>query len=164
LRVDRGLKLAARRFLQSGAGLSGAEYDGDMNDLRRIGIAVPDDLLTNFDRLIDRRGYANRSEAFRDLMRDAMMGETVSNVKEQVVGTLTLVYDHNLRLLNERLLKQQHEHHGQIISALHVHLDASNCLEVLVLRGTAGQVQHIADGLIAAKGVRHGKLTLTTAF
>jgi CopG family transcriptional regulator, nickel-responsive regulator len=134
-----------------------------MTDLRRIGIAIPDDLLTGFDLLIDRRGYANRSEAFRDLMRDALIQETVSKAREEVVGTLTLVYDHNIRLLNDRLLKQQHEHHHQIISALHVHLDHDNCLEVLVLRGASGDVQRIADGLIAAKGVRHGKLTMTTA-
>lgn len=134
-----------------------------MSELRRIGIAIPDDLLTVFDQLIDRRGYTNRSEAFRDLMRDALLQETVSKSKEEVVGTLTLVYDHNVRQLSDRLVKQQHDHHHQIISTLHVHLDHDNCLEVLILRGSAGDVQHIADGLIAAKGVRHGKLTLTTA-
>ncbi len=134
-----------------------------MNDLRRIGVAIPDELLTSFDRLIDRRGYANRSEAFRDLMRDALLQESVAVPEREVVGTLTLVYDHNVRQLNDRLLKQQHNHHHQIVSTLHVHLDHDNCLEVLVLRGSAAGVQGIADSLIAAKGVRHGKLTLTTS-
>jgi CopG family nickel-responsive transcriptional regulator len=132
-----------------------------MNDLARIGVAVPSDLLESFDSLIERRGYANRSEAFRDLMRDSLVQETVSQPKQEVVGTLTLVYDHHARQLQDRLIGQQHEHFHQIISTLHVHLDHDNCLEVLILRGKAGDIQEIADRLIAAKGIRHGKLTLT---
>ena len=133
-----------------------------MSELSRIGVAIPEKLLADFDRLIGKRGYANRSEAFRDLIRNELIGETVAQRGQEVVGTLTLVYDHHVRQLGERLTDIQHEHHHQIVSTLHVHLDHDNCLEVLVLRGRASEVQRIGDQLIAAKGVRHGKLTLTT--
>lgn len=132
-----------------------------MNNLARIGVAVPDDLLEKFDQLIEQRGYANRSEAFRDLIRDALVQEIVVQPKQEVVGTLTLVYDHHARQLQERLIGQQHDHFEQIVSTLHVHLDHDNCLEVLVLRGEGTDVKAIADRLIAAKGIRHGKLVLT---
>jgi len=134
----------------------------DLSELSRIGVAIPEKLLADFDRLIGKRGYANRSEAFRDLIRNELIGETVAQRGQEVVGTLTLVYDHHVRQLGERLTDIQHEHHHQIVSTLHVHLDHDNCLEVLVLRGRASEVQRIGDQLIAAKGVRHGKLTLTT--
>lgn len=133
-----------------------------MSELSRIGVAIPEKLLEDFDRLISKRGYANRSEAFRDLIRDELIGETVAQPAQEVVGTLTLVYDHHVRQLGDRLTEMQHAHHHQIISTLHVHLDHDNCLEVLVLRGRSTDVQRIADQLIAAKGVRHGRLTLTT--
>jgi CopG family nickel-responsive transcriptional regulator len=131
-------------------------------DLSRIGIAIPASLLREFDRSIRRKGYATRSEAFRDLIRDHLIQEAVAQPDQEVVGTLTLVYDHHVRQLSDRLTQMQHEHHHQIISTLHVHLDHNNCLEVLILRGEAAQVRKIADLLIAAKGIHHGKLTLTT--
>ncbi len=131
-------------------------------DLSRIGIALPAPLLHEFDRSIRRKGYATRSEAFRDLIRNDLIQEAVAQPDQEVVGTLTLVYDHHVRQLSDRLTQMQHEHHHQIISTLHVHLDHNNCLEVLILRGEAGQVRKIADLLIAAKGIHHGKLTLTT--
>ncbi len=131
-------------------------------DLARIGVAIPGNLLHEFDRSIARKGYATRSEAFRDLIRDELIQETVSLPEQEVVGTLTLVYDHHVRELSGRLTQMQHEHHHQVISTLHVHLDHRNCLEVLVLRGQAAQLRKIADRLIAAKGIHHGKLTLTT--
>jgi CopG family transcriptional regulator, nickel-responsive regulator len=131
-------------------------------DLARIGVAIPGNLLREFDRSITRKGYATRSEAFRDLIRDELIQETVALPEQEVVGTLTLVYDHHVRQLSDRLTQMQHEHHHQVVSTLHVHLDHRNCLEVLVLRGQAAQVRKIADRLIAAKGIHHGKLTLTT--
>jgi CopG family nickel-responsive transcriptional regulator len=130
-------------------------------ELCRIGVAIPADLLGEFDALIERKGYATRSEAFRDLIRDALIQEEVARGEQKAVGTLTLVYDHHVRQLGERLTEIQHDHHQQVISTLHVHLDHSQCLEVLVLRGKAGEIRRIADKLIAAKGVQHGKLTLT---
>ncbi|GIU78458.1 MAG: putative nickel-responsive regulator [Bryobacteraceae bacterium] len=133
-----------------------------MGALARIGVAIDEDLLKKFDALIERRGYTNRSEAFRDLIRDALVQDKAAAPEAEVVGTLTLVYDHHVRQLQERLTHMQHEHHTEIISALHVHLDHHHCLEVLVLRGRSARVRQIADRLIATKGVQHGRLTLTS--
>lgn len=134
-----------------------------MGELSRIGVALPKDLLDQFDALISRQGYGNRSEAFRDLMRDALVQEKVAQPKVDVIGTLTLVYDHHVRQLNDRLIGTQHDHYHQVVSTIHVHLDHDNCLEVLILRGQRSEIQKVADKLIATRGVRHGKLTLTTA-
>lgn len=132
-----------------------------MSELCRIGVAIDGDLLTQFDGLLERKGYANRSEAFRDLIRDALVREETSDPESESVGTLTLVYDHHVRLLADKLTGMQHDHYREIISTLHVHMDHDNCLEVLVLRGRAGTVRQIADRLISTKGVKHGRLTLT---
>lgn len=129
--------------------------------LCRIGVAIDADLMEKFDRHIEGRGYTNRSEAFRDLIRDELISQHSQPVGASVVGTLTLVYDHHVRTLSEKLTGMQHEHHDSIVSTLHVHLDHDNCLEVLVLKGKSGEVRSIADRLISTKGVRHGKLTLT---
>jgi CopG family nickel-responsive transcriptional regulator len=131
--------------------------------LSRLGISVPTALLDRFDASIASKGYASRSEAYRDLMRNALIEVFVATPKQQVIGTLTLVYNHHVRQVNDRLTEMQHGHHNQIVSTIHVHLDHDNCLEVLILRGRAREVQQIAEALIATKGVRHGKLTLTTA-
>ncbi len=133
-----------------------------MGELSRIGVAIDDELLERFDRLIAERGYTNRSEAFRDLIRDELVEKTWESPESQVVGTVTLVYDHHVRLLNEKLTAIQHEFHHSILSTLHVHLDHDNCLEVLVVRGRAGDVTRVADVLISTKGVKHGRLTITT--
>jgi CopG family nickel-responsive transcriptional regulator len=134
-----------------------------MSQLSRIGVAIDSDLLEKFDKLISRRGYANRSEAFRDLIRDELIQQHAEKPDAQVVGTVTLVYDHHVRQLGERLTGMQHDHYHQILSTLHVHLDHDNCLEVLIVKGRAADVRRIAGGLIATKGVKHGRLTLTTA-
>lgn len=126
-------------------------------------MAIDGDLLERFDQLNARRGYANRSEAFRDLIRNELAGEATMKPSAHVVGTLTLIYDHNVRQLADRLTDMQHEHHREIVSTLHVHLDAHNCLEVLVLRGRCARVREIADRLIATKGVQQGRLTLAVA-
>ncbi|SRR5579871_623502 len=133
-----------------------------MGELSRIGVAIDSDLLRKFDRLIGGRGYTNRSEAFRDLIRDALIQQTAEKPDSQVVGTLTMVYDHHVRALSERLTEIQHESHHHVISALHVHLDHDHCLEVLVLKGKAASVRKLADALISIKGVQHGSLTITT--
>jgi CopG family nickel-responsive transcriptional regulator len=134
-----------------------------MGQLSRIGVAIDSELLDQFDRLIAQRGYTNRSEAFRDLIRDELVEKTWESPHSNVVGTVTLVYDHHVRLLNEKLTDLQHDYHRSILSTLHVHLDYDNCLEVLVVRGKAGEVQRIADVLISTKGVKHGRLTITTS-
>jgi CopG family nickel-responsive transcriptional regulator len=134
-----------------------------MGKLSRIGVAIDSELLEQFDRLNTQRGYTNRSEAFRDLIRDELVQKAWESPDSAVVGTVTLVYDHHVRLLNEKLVDLQHEFHRSILSTLHVHLDHDNCLEVLVVRGRASAVQKIADALISTKGVKHGRLTITTS-
>jgi CopG family transcriptional regulator, nickel-responsive regulator len=131
--------------------------------LERIGVAIDGPLLSRFDELIARRGYGNRSEAFRDLIRAELLKETAENPGALVTGTITLLYDHHVRLLSERLTSLQHDHHHSILSTLHVHLDHDNCLEVIVVKGKSSDVRKIADQLIAAKGVKHGKFTVTSA-
>lgn len=133
-----------------------------MGELSRIGVAIDTELLEKFDRLIERRGYANRSEAFRDLIRDQLIETARQQPDSEVVGTVTLVYDHHVRMLNEKLTDMQHDHYHSILSTLHVHLDHDNCLEVLVLKGKTRAVEKLADALISTKGVKHGRLTITT--
>ncbi len=133
-----------------------------MSDLSRIGVAIDSDLLEKFDRLIASRGYTNRSQAFRDLIREELVQKTWERPDSNVVGTVTLVYNHHVRMLNEKLTDLQHSHFHHILSTLHVHLDHDNCLEILVVKGKAGLVKKIADALISTKGVKHGQLTLTS--
>ena len=133
-----------------------------MSDLARIGVAIDSDLLAKFDQLIGQRGYTNRSEAFRDLIRDELVEKSWESPESDVVGTVTLVYDHHVRMLSDKLMDMQHDYHRNIISTLHVHLDHDNCLEVLIVKGKASQVQKVAGALISTKGVKHGRLTITT--
>jgi CopG family transcriptional regulator, nickel-responsive regulator len=133
-----------------------------MGELSRIGVAIDSDLLQKFDDLIASRGYTNRSEAFRDLIRDELVEKSWEAPDRKVVGTVSLVYDHHIRLLNKKLTDLQHEHFHHVLSTLHVHLDHDHCLEVLVVRGKASEVKRLADTLIATKGVKHGRLTITT--
>ncbi|MGA2329239.1 MAG: nickel-responsive transcriptional regulator NikR [Bryobacteraceae bacterium] len=134
-----------------------------MGELSRIGVAIDSDLLKKFDDLIAKRGYTNRSEAFRDLIREELVEQAWESPERKVVGTVSIVYDHHVRLLSERLTDLQHEYYHHVLSTLHVHLDHDHCLEVLVVRGKAGEVKKIADTLIATKGVKHGRLTITTS-
>jgi CopG family transcriptional regulator, nickel-responsive regulator len=134
-----------------------------MGGLSRIGVAIDTDLLDKFDALIAERGYTNRSEAFRDLIRDELVEKTWETPESQVVGTVTLVYDHHVRMLSDKLTDIQHDHHRYILSTLHIHLDHHHCLEVLIVRGKAADVRKIADVLISTKGVKHGRLTITTS-
>jgi CopG family transcriptional regulator, nickel-responsive regulator len=133
-----------------------------MSELARIGVAIDSSLLARFDELITQRGYTNRSEAFRDLIRGELVQKSWESPEAEVVGTVTLVYNHHVRMLSDKLNDMQHDHHKNILSTMHVHLDHDNCLEVIVVKGEAKNVQRIADGLISTKGVKHGYLTLTT--
>jgi CopG family transcriptional regulator, nickel-responsive regulator len=134
-----------------------------MGETVRFGISIDDKLLKSFDLLIEEKGYLNRSEAIRDLIRASLVELKWEKGDDETVGTVTLVYNHHVRDLSDKLTEQQHTHHDQIVSSLHVHLDAHNCLEVLVVRGKAWEVKKIADELIGVKGVKHGKLVMTTA-
>jgi len=133
-----------------------------MNNVIRFGVSIDEKLLDRFDALINEKGYVNRSEAIRDLIRDMLVKEDVSDPNSEVIGTLTLVYSHDVREIADKLNDLQHDNYKYIISSVHVHMDEHNCLEVLLMRGTAQQVKKIADNLLAIKNVRHGKLTVTT--
>ena len=133
-----------------------------MSETIRFGISINDRLLERFDSLIEEKGYVNRSEAIRDLIRNALVEEAWSKEDEEAVGTVSLVYDHHTRDLADKLTEHQHSHHKEIVSSLHVHLDAHHCLEVVVLKGKARDIKRLAEELIGTKGVKHGKLMTTT--
>jgi len=133
-----------------------------MAETVRFGISIDERLLSRFDALIDDKGYSNRSEAIRDLIRNALVEEDWAKENREAVGTVSLVYDHHTRDLSDKLTEHQHSHHKEIISALHVHLDAHHCLEVVVLKGKAKKIKKLAEELIGTKGVKHGKLMTTT--
>jgi CopG family nickel-responsive transcriptional regulator len=131
-----------------------------MSELVRFGVAIDGDLLAKFDERLAARGYSNRSEAIRDLIRDDLV-EAVADAGGVVAGSLTLVYDHHARDLSEKLTEMQHALGEQVVSTLHVHLDHDHCLEVVVMRGPAAALKGAAERILATKGVVHGKLTLT---
>ncbi|MDY6849091.1 MAG: nickel-responsive transcriptional regulator NikR [Geoalkalibacter sp.] len=133
-----------------------------MAETTRFGISIDGRLLQQFDDLIESKGYDNRSEAIRDLIRNALVEQQWSGDDEETVGTVTLVYDHHTRDLADRLTEHQHSHHEAVISTLHVHLDAHHCLEVVVVKGRTSEVRRLADELIGTKGVKHGKLVTST--
>ena len=118
--------------------------------------------MRQLDDMTAEKGYTNRSLAIADMIRDQLVEHRQKTGSEEIAGTITLVYDHHKQHVQETLTDIQHDHHDLIISSLHVHLDHHNCLEVLIVRGKAASVKRIADELIAAKGVKHGKLTVTT--
>lgn len=132
-----------------------------MNTLARFGVSLDQDLLAEFDRLIERRSYTNRSEAIRDLIRDSLVGQAWDENRE-TVATITFVYDHHVPDLARRLTSIQHDFQGHIMAGMHVHLDHDHCLEVLVARGKGAAIRAVADALLSVKGVKHGKLTMTT--
>lgn len=135
---------------------------GFMSELIRFGISLDNDLQSQFDALISTKGYANRSEAIRDLIRAALVEDEWNTEDNEVVGTITLIYDHHFSDFIDRLTGAQHDHMNEIVSTMHVHLDHHNCLEVLAVRGKPAVIKKLADGLIGMKGVKHGKLVTTT--
>ena len=134
-----------------------------MNNVIRFGVSIDEKLLKRFDNLISDKGYMNRSEAIRDLIRDFLVSEEISEPDTEAIGTLTIIYSHDVREISDRLNEVQHSYYGNIISTVHLHLDSHNCLEVLLLKGKTGIVRAIADQLLSIKNVRHGKLTITTS-
>jgi len=131
-------------------------------ELSRFGVSCDRKLLLEFDRLTRAQGYRNRSEALGKLMRDHVLQEHAQGEAE-VVGTVTLVYDHHRRELSDQLIGLQHRHHAQILSTLHIHLNHAECLEVIILRGQARLVREVADRLISTRGVTHGRLIISAA-
>jgi CopG family transcriptional regulator, nickel-responsive regulator len=132
-----------------------------MSKLTRTGVSIEEDLLEKFDRRIAARGYKNRSEALRDLIRDSLVSDEIDR-NRPVVATLSMIYDHHSPNLSDKLNEIQHHSHGNVLAATHVHLDADNCLEVVIMKGRSGEIQHLADHMLAMRGVKHGKLVVTT--
>ncbi len=127
----------------------------------RFGISLDKDLLDKFDRLIREKNYTNRSEAFRDLIREDLVRAEWKKNKE-IVGAITLIYDHHKRELVNKLMDIQHDFGGIIISSQHIHLDHNNCLEIIAVKGSSKEAQKLADSLKSVKGVKHGTLSLST--
>jgi len=132
-----------------------------MDKIVRIAMSLEPELLDDFDRLAGTRGYQTRSEAIRDLIRGALVEEQWKDADADVVGTITLIYDHNKSGVQEKLMDLQHRHHSSISSTTHVHMDQEQCLEVMIICGKASAVKKLADLLIAIKGVEFGHLTMT---
>ncbi|WP_324735889.1 nickel-responsive transcriptional regulator NikR [Thermococcus sp. SY098] len=133
-----------------------------MKKIVRFGVSIPQDLLAKFDKIIDEKGYTNRSEAIRDLIRDFIVRHEWEVGDEEVAGTITIVYNHDEAEVVKELLDLQHDYINEIVSSLHVHMDEHNCLEVVVVKGKATRIKKIAERLISLKGVKHGKLVMTT--
>jgi CopG family nickel-responsive transcriptional regulator len=137
-----------------------------MSDITRFGVSLDAELLKEFDEFIKGKGYQNRSEAIRDLIRDILVErEWESEIEERDgdhMAVVSIVYDHHQSDLQNRLTETQHSHHGVVHSTLHIHLDRDNCLEILVLKGGAKDIISLGDNLISTRGVRHGKMILTT--
>jgi CopG family transcriptional regulator, nickel-responsive regulator len=130
------------------------------NSTVRFSVSLPAKLLDDLDRMTVTRGQASRSAAMADMIRERLVEQRQQLGNEEMAGTITLIYDHHKRLLQQTLTAIQHDHHSLIVSTTHVHLDHSNCLEVLILRGKGREIRRIADALVTAKGVRHGRLTI----
>lgn len=132
-----------------------------MSEAVRFSVSLSEELLEDFDKLLTDRRYTNRSEGIRDLIRDCLVQDEIQSNKE-VVGVVTIVYDHHVRELTNTLISKQHDTSAKVISSMHVHLDHHNCLEVIVARGKGKVIRQFADGLIGVRGVKHGKLTITS--
>lgn len=134
-----------------------------MKKIVRFGVSLDHHLLVDFDKVVRRRRYATRSEALRDLIRDQLVDQDwAGEADRETVATITFVYDHHVRNLTGKLTRIQHDFQGRIMAGMHVHLDHDHCLEVLVVKGKASQIREVADALVSVKGVKHGKLTMTT--
>ena len=131
-----------------------------MEPITRFGVSIEPSLLKQFDAVIQKMGYSSRSEAIRDMIRKTISERHLKDEKRDVIGTITLVYDHKIGDVPDKLLHIQHGHHTEIRLTSHIHLDEHNCLEVLVVYGMAGSVKKIADGIKAIKGVMHCELVV----
>jgi CopG family nickel-responsive transcriptional regulator len=132
-----------------------------MEKITRFGVSIEPELLKKFDKLIKKKNYSNRSEAIRDIIRKNLIINENQNPNIDAIGTLTMIYNHNTRNLNKKLLDIQHNHHHEILSTTHIHIDHNNCLEILVLKGKIGSIRKLADSLKALKGIKHGELVIT---
>ncbi len=133
-----------------------------MSEIIRFGVSIEQDLLENYDRLIAERGYATRSEALRDLIREALIQQKIEMKSQtQALGSLTLVYDHHASNLLQEMTQIQHNFHELILSVMHLHVNHNDCLEVIALRGVVAEIVALANGLLSLKGIKNGKLFIT---
>jgi CopG family nickel-responsive transcriptional regulator len=132
-----------------------------MEKVKRFGVSIKPDLLKKFDKILKRKGYENRSEAIRDLIRENIIKEEMFKPEVQSIGTLTIIYDHHEGNLTDRLLNLQHKHTEEILVTTHIHIDHDSCLEILVLKGMAKKIKQLADNIKAIKGIKHGELVIT---
>jgi len=133
-----------------------------LSDIIRFGVSIEQDLLENYDRLIAERGYATRSEALRDLIREALIQQRIDMKSDTpALGSLTLVYDHHAGNLLQEMTHIQHNFHELILSVMHLHVSHDDCMEVIALRGVVADIVKLANGLLSLKGVKNGKLFLT---
>ena len=132
-----------------------------MEKITRFGVSIEPDLLKKFDKVIKKKGYTNRSEAIRDIIRKDIIIEKNKDPNLESIGTLTMIYDHHAGNLTNRLLDLQHGHTKEILSTTHIHIDHHNCLEVLVLKGKTSNLQKLADNIKSLKGIKHGELVIT---
>jgi len=135
--------------------------DTKVESVSRFSVSLPASLARELDRMTREKGYTNRSLAIADMIRAHLIEHRQQRGDAEIAGSITLVYDHHRHHLQDLLTDLQHDHREIIISSLHAHLDHDNCLEILAVRGKAGEIKKLADELIAAKGVKHGKLTIT---
>ena len=129
--------------------------------ITRFGISIEPDLLTKFDRMIKREGYVNRSEAIRDLIRKDLIKEKTLDPDSESIGTFTMIYDHHTGDLTNKLIDIQHDHHKEVLSTTHIHVDHHNCLEILVIKGKTKNIQKLAENIKAIKGIKYGELVIT---
>ena len=125
--------------------------------VERIGISLEKNLLTRFDKLIKQKGYANRSEAVRDLIRERLIEQAWAAPRGEAVGAVFLIFEHEKMNLTERMTKLEHEEFHRVVASVHVHLDHDNCLEILVLRGPGREIEKLGEKLISMRGVKHGR-------
>jgi len=128
----------------------------------RFGVSIDEKLLTKFDEHISDKGYVNRSEAIRDLIRDVLVTEQVEKPDAESFGTLTIIYNHHHSDISDKLNNVQHDYFQNIVSTTHIHLDAHNCLEVLILKGKSGHLKSLADMILSIKNVKHGKFVIAS--
>jgi CopG family nickel-responsive transcriptional regulator len=133
-----------------------------LSELARFGVSIDQDLLENYDRLVAERGYATRSEALRDLIREALIQQKIEmHAGVRALGSLTLVYDHQARNLVQEMGEIQHDFHENILSVMHLHVSHADCLEIIALSGVVSKIAELANRLLSLKGIKNGKLFLT---
>jgi CopG family nickel-responsive transcriptional regulator len=132
-----------------------------MERITRFGVSIEPDLIKKFDKKIKKKGYTNRSEAIRDLIRKDIIFEKIMHPDSESIGTLTMIYDHHKGNLTNKLLEIQHLHHNNILTTNHIHIDKHTCLEILVLKGKTKQIQKLSDSIKALKGINYADLVIT---